>query len=81
MIVTRIKAVAGSTPDPMPSLLLLVDTSASRALGFDAQLGLVQKLIERLASTNAALTLTVASFDQTVRMVHDGPASSFGPAN
>ena len=80
LVVTRIKAVATSTPEPMPSLLLLVDTSASRALGFSAQITLVQRLVERLAKANPAMPLTVAAFDQSVVAVHEGPASGFGAA-
>ncbi len=77
LIVTRVKAVAGSTPDPISSVVLLVDTSASRALGYAAQVALVQAVIDRLPKTAA---LTVAAYDQTIALIHDGPASGFGSA-
>jgi tetratricopeptide (TPR) repeat protein len=79
LVVTRVKAVAASTPEPLTSLLMLVDTSASRALGYTAQVALVQRLVERLAKANAALPLTIACFDQSVAVVHEGPAGGFGP--
>ena len=37
-----------SAPDPVASLFILVDTSASRALVHDAQVGLLSRLIEGL---------------------------------
>ena len=76
----RVRAVARPSPDPIDSLMLLVDTSASRALGFSSQLLLVEKLIALLARNNGALPLTVAAFDQAVQVVYDGPASGFGAA-
>ncbi len=79
-VVTRVKAVAASKPQPPGSMLLLVDSSASRALGYSSQLSLVKNLVERLAAANPALPLTVAAFDQSVQLVHDGPASGFGAA-
>ena len=76
----RVKAVAAPSPEPIDSLMLLVDTSASRALGFSSQLSMVERLIAVLAKANGALPLTVAAFDQGVQVVHDGPASGFGAA-
>ncbi len=79
-VVTRVKAVAASSPEPLTSALLLVDTSASRALGYGAQVTMVQKLVEALAANNPGLSLTVAAFDQAVAVVHEGPATGFGAA-
>jgi tetratricopeptide (TPR) repeat protein len=73
--VARVKAIATSTPEPMQRVLLLVDTSASRALGFTAQVGLVREVLSKL---DAAVQVTVAAFDQDVQVVHEGPASGFG---
>ncbi len=79
LLVTRVKAVATSQPEPMPSLLLLVDTSASRALGFSTQVGLVGQLLERLSKANGQLALTVAAFDQSVQVIFDGPVAGWSP--
>ncbi len=80
LIVTRVKAVAASSPEPMPSLLVMVDTSASRALGYGAEVSLVQKLVERLGKSAPAMPLVVVAFDQTVQVIHDGASSGFGSA-
>ena len=79
LVVTRVKAVASSQREALPSLLLLVDTSASRALGFSAQLTQLGKLVERLAAASSQTDLTVAAFDQSVQVVFEGPVGRFGP--
>jgi tetratricopeptide (TPR) repeat protein len=76
-VVTRVKAVATAQPEAMPSLLVLVDTSASRALGFGAQLTRLGELVERLARRDGAFPLTVAAFDQSVQVIYEGPAERF----
>ncbi|MHB8875352.1 MAG: VIT domain-containing protein [Myxococcaceae bacterium] len=78
LLVARVMPVAQPHPEPLDSVLVLVDTSASRALGFTAQGALVNRLIEGLAKTSGGAPLTVAAFDQTVQVVHEGPASGFG---
>jgi len=77
LVVARVMPVTSSIPEPLDSVLVLVDTSASRALGFTPQNTLVQKLVEGIARTAPATPLTVAAFDQTVQVVHEGPASGF----
>jgi tetratricopeptide (TPR) repeat protein len=77
LVVARVKPVASSLPEPLDSVLVLVDTSASRALGFTAQSALVQKLVDGIAKAAPATPLTVAAFDQTVQVVHEGPASGY----
>jgi outer membrane protein OmpA-like peptidoglycan-associated protein len=63
------------------SVTLLVDTSASRALGFDAYVGKVRKLIgEVRASWGDALPLEVIAFDQDAELVFEGRAADFGDA-
>lgn len=78
LVAVRVKPVAASSPEPVDSLMLLIDTSASRALGFSSQLSMVQQLIAALAKANGAMPLTVAAFDQAVQVVYDGPAGDFG---
>jgi len=71
----------GGTPEPMDSLLVLFDTSASRAPGFEAQLqalgGLVQALVRR---HGRAFSLRVVCFDQVTEEVYEGRAGAFGAA-
>jgi len=80
-------ALARITPKldvPAPSLDALTiafDTSASRALGFDAQvdrLGLLVAELDRRAGGD--LQLIVACVDQTTTTVYRGPANGFGKA-
>lgn len=80
LVLARVQAVATPRPQTPSSVLLLVDTSASRALGFGRQLKLVQGLVAGLARANASMPLTVVAFDQSVVQVYEGAAQGFGPA-
>ncbi len=75
----RVRPPAGAGPDPVASALVLVDTSASRALGFEAQI----ELLAGVAAGLGGARLAVAAFDQGVDVIYEGPASGFaqqGPA-
>jgi outer membrane protein OmpA-like peptidoglycan-associated protein len=62
-------------------ITLLVDTSASRALGFEPYLASVRDLVGGLrASWGDALPLEVIAFDQDCELVFDGRAADFGDA-
>ncbi|WP_437586046.1 AgmX/PglI C-terminal domain-containing protein [Sorangium sp. So ce1000] len=68
-------------PDPLASAVILVDTSASRALGLEEQLGVlaaVAQAVARAGGPNAPLA--VACYDQAVTPIFDGAASAFGEA-
>ncbi|MBI5623841.1 MAG: hypothetical protein HY924_08690 [Elusimicrobia bacterium] len=79
LAVVRVRPVLKSQPEPVGSLLVLFDTSASRALGFESQRRLLAALIEGLAKGSGPGTpVTVAAFDQTVRLVYEGTAGGFG---
>jgi tetratricopeptide (TPR) repeat protein len=74
----RVSPVGDSRPDEIPSLLVLMDTSASRALGFEAQLRLLERLLAGLARGAGAHTpVEVAAFDQEVRAIYAGTAGGF----
>ncbi len=62
-------------PDELTSALILVDTSAGRALDFDAELLAVKDLIRTMPGD---ARVAVAGFDQEVSLVFDGPAKTFG---
>jgi hypothetical protein len=60
-------ALADAAPDRPADLVVLVDSSASRALGFPAQVERLEVLLRQLAATlGADLPLRVACFDQEV---------------
>jgi hypothetical protein len=69
-------------PEPAPpQVLIAIDTSASRALGFAAQVGAAAALIDGLeARHGAALPLRVVAFDQEAQTIYRGPAAGFGGA-
>jgi tetratricopeptide (TPR) repeat protein len=79
LVLARVRPVPASQPDPLTSTLILLDTSASRALGFDEQLRLLDRLVRRLAETAGPKTpLTVACYDQAAEPIFDGEAGAFG---
>ena len=81
LVVARVQPVGASRPDEIASLLVLFDTSASRALGFEAQLRQLERLLAGLArGAGRATPVTVAAFDQEVTNVFSGAAGDFGAA-
>ncbi|MBX3190763.1 MAG: hypothetical protein KF819_27445, partial [Labilithrix sp.] len=74
--VLRVRPESTTRPDPITSAVVLVDTSASRTLGFEDELALVDRLAKRLAESKASVT--VAAFDQTVAPIFEGQAEGFG---
>jgi hypothetical protein len=78
-VVARVTPELSSEPDEIASLLLLVDTSASRALGFEEQVRLVEGLVTGLeAGAGSEVPLLVAAFDQDVELVYQGTAGGWG---
>ncbi len=78
LAVVRVRPVADAAPDPLTSAVFLVDTSASRALGFDAELSLVQELVHGVAASESEVKVAVVAFDQTTDVVFQGEAGAFG---
>src|SRR5439155_20747064 len=57
----------------------LVDTSASRALGFDDELRALERVVRTIVETSGAKTpIAVACFDQSVDPSFEGEAGGFG---
>lgn len=77
LVAARLIPVTDTSPEAMPSLTLLVDSSGSRALGWKDEVTLVQQLINALPKT---LPVNVVAFDQEVVPLYKGPASGFGDA-
>ncbi|MCC6811026.1 MAG: tetratricopeptide repeat protein [Deltaproteobacteria bacterium] len=72
MFVTRVTPLAGDVgAAPIPSLFILIDTSASRALGLNKQWTIVQDLLARLP---AETPVDIAVFDQTAEPIFRGRA-------
>jgi tetratricopeptide (TPR) repeat protein len=68
-------SVAADVPK---SLTLLVDTSASRALGFARYASNLRELVQTMASKYQGVSIDVIAFDQDTQSIYSGPASGFG---
>ncbi|WP_437521825.1 AgmX/PglI C-terminal domain-containing protein [Sorangium sp. So ce726] len=79
LVLARVNAPVDARPDPLASAVILVDTSASRALGLEEQLGVLAALARAVAQAGGpGAPLTVACYDQAVTPLFDGAASAFG---
>lgn len=76
LVVARVTPVIGSLPaDPVRSLAVLIDTSASRALGFEEQANRVAALLSELRKRDGDPAVEVIAFDQTVESLYTGKTS------
>jgi hypothetical protein len=81
LLVTRVAAPVAAVAQEIEGLYVLVDSSASRALGYADQVRRVGELIAGLrAGAGGATPLGVAAFDQEVAPVFEGTADGFGTA-
>ncbi len=78
MVISRVKPMADASPDPVRGLLVLMDTSGSRALGFADQTRMLRDLVAKLTQTQGTFPLRIACFDQSIETVFDGQSSAFG---
>ncbi|HEU4537256.1 MAG TPA: VIT domain-containing protein, partial [Polyangiaceae bacterium] len=70
--VARVRPLAEARPEPLSSLLVLFDTSASRALGFGAQVATLRRLLADVAAREGAgVPVTDLCFDQDVETVFE----------
>jgi len=78
LVVARFKPEISSTRASMKGLLVLVDTSASRAVGFESQLRGLGELLQKLSwSYGNDLPLQVTCFDQGLSTVYTGALGRF----
>jgi hypothetical protein len=73
LVALRVRPVSSQEPAPLESLVVLVDTSASRGLDLAAELELVRGIASRLASHPNA-RLAIIAYDQTQELVFNGLA-------
>src|SRR5690606_30337584 len=73
MVVARISPIPHDHPDPIESLTLLFDTSASQALGWDTHVDRLGQLVAELgARVPKDSPLRVVAFDQGVELAYEG---------
>ncbi|MCA9553637.1 MAG: VWA domain-containing protein, partial [Myxococcales bacterium] len=79
LVLARVTPELAAEPDLVHGVMVLVDTSASRALGFSSQVRLLSDLVAGLVRGAGADTpLMVAAFDQEVELIYEGTAGDFG---
>jgi hypothetical protein len=79
IVVARVAPVVGSQPEPLGAALVLVDTSASRALGMVDAARIVAELCASMAKAHGDRgRVMVAAYDQLVEPIYDGHAAGFG---
>ncbi|HRC59311.1 MAG TPA: hypothetical protein PKU97_25490, partial [Kofleriaceae bacterium] len=66
--------------DLVSDATILVDSSASRALGYREQVAAVREMIAALAVHSPELTIEVAAFDQETVSLYQGKATGFSEA-
>jgi hypothetical protein len=74
--VMRVKAMFPETPDALSRVVVLVDTSASRALGLSHEL----VALANVAAGAPEARLVIAAFDQEVEPIFDGLAKDLSSA-
>ena len=74
LVMLRVLPATRAGADPLRSAVVMVDTSASRALGFERQLQWIGDLVAKL---EPATRLIVAAFDQGIDIVYEGQASGY----
>jgi hypothetical protein len=81
LAVVRVSAPVEAVPQEIAGLYVLVDSSASRALGYATQVRRLQQLIAGLRDGGrGSIPLGIAAFDQEVAPVYEGTAGGFGGA-
>lgn len=72
----RVSPQLDSSPANVDGLTILLDTSASAALGYDARVERLGRLVDRLRKQRGSdFSLELFAFDQTCERVFAGPAS------
>ena len=80
MALARVRAASDAEApiEPLGGAVVLVDTSASRALGYAEEIDLVGEVVRRLREAGESGPLRVAAFDQVVVPVFSGKIGDFG---
>ncbi len=80
LAVARVTPAISAPDEPIDTLTILFDTSASRALDFDGQVDRLGALIAELGRRKADTAVRVIAFDQSAELIFDGPCTGYGAA-
>jgi hypothetical protein len=80
LAVFRVHPVAEHHPEPIGSAVVLIDTSASRALDLAMQVRRLREVAAAVARTQPDATWSLACFDQSVDEVFTGPVKAIDDA-
>lgn len=79
LVVVPVRLGLDTHPDPIRSAAILVDTSASRALGLDDEIRVLDAAVRKVvADGGPQANVVIACFDQTVDTLYEGAAIAFG---
>jgi TonB family protein len=80
LALARVRPVSVGSADPLDAqhgLYVLFDSSASRALDYEAQIGRLGQLLALVAKTSGDAPLKVVCFDQEVEPIYEGTVLGF----
>ncbi len=80
LVAVRAQVEVPAAMDLVANALILVDSSASRALGYRDQVRTVRELVAALTAYSPQLELEVAAFDQETVSLYQGKGKDFGEA-
>ena len=82
LVAARVRPAIRTADQRIERMVVLFDSSASRAPGFSGAVAQLGEIVAELARTHGGeLGLTVAAFDQVVTPLFEGKASEFGRAH
>ncbi|HEY4120417.1 MAG TPA: VIT and VWA domain-containing protein, partial [Byssovorax sp.] len=80
VVLARVRPDLGTERAPLGDVVVLFDTSASRALGFSAEVARLGRTLGELGKTaDPGAKLTIAAFDQAVEPVFEGTFAELLP--
>lgn len=80
LVAVRAQVEVPAAMDLVSNALVLVDSSASRALGYRDQVRAVRELVAALSAYSPQLEVEVAAFDQETVSLYKGKGKEFGEA-
>lgn len=80
IVAARVSPSVRTADQGIERLVVLFDTSASRAPGFAASVAQLGQVVAALAQAHGNVALTVGAFDQAITPIYEGTAAGFGKA-